>query len=121
MLQCSTVDISRFAQLHDIGKINVGEIIRLPRKLTNDEFNCVKKHTTYGGEMVAGLTGLEMAFNITLEHHEKWDGSGYPNGKKGDEISFEARIVAIADVFDALVSARPYKEAFSYNKAFQIF
>ena len=92
-------DISQFAQLHDIGKINVAEIIRLPRKLTDEEFNSMKKHTLYGGEMVAGLDGLEMAFNIALEHHEKWDGSGYPEGKKKDEVSLEARIVAIADVF----------------------
>ena len=114
-------DISQFAQLHDIGKINVAEIIRLPRKLTNDEFNIIKKHTTFGGEMVAGLTGLEMAFNIALEHHEKWDGSGYPEGKKKDEISLEGRIVAIVDVFDALVSVRPYKDAFDYNRTFEIF
>jgi HD-GYP domain-containing protein (c-di-GMP phosphodiesterase class II) len=124
MIECEekfVKDISKFAQLHDIGKIKVAEIIRLPRTLTDDEFNSMKKHTLYGGEMVVGLDGLEMAFNIALEHHEKWDGSGYPDGKKTDEISLEARIVAIADVFDALVSARPYKEAFDYNKTFQIF
>jgi HD-GYP domain-containing protein (c-di-GMP phosphodiesterase class II) len=114
-------DISEFAQLHDIGKINVAEIIKLPRKLTSDEFNFMKKHTTYGAEMVAGLDGLEMAYYMALEHHEKWDGSGYPKGKKKDDISLEARIVAIADVFDALVSARPYKDAFDYKKTFEIF
>ncbi len=117
----SIEDIAQFAQLHDIGKINVAEIIRLPRKLTNIEFSIVKKHTIYGGEMVAGLAGLEMAFNIALEHHEKYDGSGYPHGKKKEDISFEARIVAITDVFDALVSARPYKEPFDYKKTFHIF
>ena len=114
-------DISQFAQLHDIGKIKVAEIIRLPRKLTEDEFNLVKKHTIYGGEMVAGLDGLEMPYNISLDHHEKWDGSGYPKGKKGDQISLAGRIVAITDVFDALVSLRPYKEAFDYNKTNEIF
>jgi HD-GYP domain-containing protein (c-di-GMP phosphodiesterase class II) len=114
-------DISKFAQLHDIGKIKVAEIIRLPRKLKIDEFNFMKKHSISGAEMVAGLDGLEMAYYIALEHHEKWDGSGYPKGKKKDKISLEARIVAIADVFDALVSARPYKDAFDYNRTFQIF
>jgi len=114
-------DISQFAQLHDIGKIKVADIVRLPRKLTDDEFNIIKKHTIYGGEIVVGLAGLEMAYNIVLEHHEKWDGSGYPHGKENDEISLEARIVAIVDAFDALVSTRPYKEAIDYNRVFQIF
>lgn len=110
-------DISQFAQLHDIGKINVAEIIRLPRKLTNDEFNIIKQHTTYGGEMVAGLTGLKMAFNIALEHHEKWDGSGYPRGLRGEEIPLSARIFAIIDVWDALRSDRPYRKAWSDEEA----
>ena len=113
-------DISQFAQLHDIGKIKVADTIRLPRKLTPDEIVAMKMHTTYGGEMVAGLSGLEMAFNIASEHHERWDGTGYPEGKKEREISLEARIVAIADVFDALVSSRPYKEAFSYERTYEI-
>lgn len=114
-------DISKFGQLHDIGKIRVANIIKLPRKLTDDEFDLVKKHTVYGAEMVAGLDGLEMAYDITLDHHEKWDGSGYPEGKKGNDISFAGRVVAIADVFDALVSERPYKKAFSYEKTRKIF
>jgi HD-GYP domain-containing protein (c-di-GMP phosphodiesterase class II) len=114
-------DISQFAQLHDIGKINVADIFRLPRKLSPGEMNIVKNHAAYGGKMVKGLTGLEMAYNITHEHHEKWDGSGYPEGKQKEEISLEARIVAIADVFDALVSVRPYKKGFSYDRTRQIF
>lgn len=113
-------DISQFAQLHDIGKIKVSEIIRLPRKLTDEEFEKIKKHTLYGGKMVEGLAGLDMAYNIALEHHERWDGSGYPYGKCQKEIALEARIVNIADVFDALVSERPYKPAFTYETAFQI-
>jgi len=113
-------DIAQFAQLHDIGKIKVADTIRLPRKLTADEIVTMQKHTTYGGEMITGLSGLEMAYNIASEHHEKWDGSGYPLGKKGEEISLEARIVSIADVFDALVSARPYKQAFSYKRSYAI-
>jgi len=124
LLQCEQKfidDISRFAQLHDIGKIKVAETIRLPRKLTSAEIVTMKKHTIYGGEIVAGLTGLEMAFNIASEHHERWDGTGYPVGKKAEEISKEARIVAIADVFDALVSTRPYKPAFDYETTREIF
>ncbi|MBT3272582.1 MAG: HD domain-containing protein [Spirochaetales bacterium] len=110
-------DISRFAQLHDIGKIRVAEIIRLPRRLTAEEFDLVKGHAEFGASIVANLDGLEMAYNIALDHHEKWDGSGYPNGKKGTEISPEGRITAIVDVFDALVSDRAYKKAFSYKDA----
>jgi len=113
--------ISKFAQLHDIGKIQVADLIRLPRKLTDEEFDSIKKHTVYGAEMVDGLEGLEMACDIALDHHEKWDGSGYPYGKKGEEISFAGRIVAIVDVFDALVSVRPYKKAMNYQRAEEIF
>ncbi len=113
-------EISKYAQLHDIGKIKVAELIKLPRKLTADEYSEVKKHAIYGAEIVAGLDGLNVAYNIAIDHHEKWDGSGYPNGKKGKDISLEGRIVALADVFDALVSERPYKPAFDYNKSKQI-
>jgi len=111
-------DISKYAQLHDIGKIKVTETIRLPRKLTVEEFASVKKHTVYGAAIVSDLDGLEMAHNIAIDHHEKWDGNGYPNGKKAEEISLEGRIVAIVDVFDALVSERSYKPAYSYDVTF---
>jgi HD-GYP domain-containing protein (c-di-GMP phosphodiesterase class II) len=110
-------EIGTFAQLHDIGKIKIAEIIRIPRKLTDSVFEAVKKHPLSGGKIVKGLDGLEMAYDIILDHHEKWDGSGYPHRKSGEEISLAGRIVAIVDVFDALVSARPYKEAFDYQKA----
>ncbi|MEN8136289.1 MAG: HD domain-containing phosphohydrolase [Thermodesulfobacteriota bacterium] len=113
-------DISNYAQLHDIGKINVAGIIRLPRKLNDEELAEMRKHTVYGAQMVAGLAGLSMAHDIALDHHEKWDGTGYPNGKKGGEISLAGRIVALADVFDALVSERPYKPAYSYEQALEI-
>ncbi len=113
-------DISNYAQLHDIGKINISAIVRLPRKLTDIEFKEMQKHTIYGAGMVEGLEGLSMAYDIALDHHEKWDGSGYPHGKKKKEISLAGRIVSIADVFDALVSERPYKKAFSYEKTFKI-
>ncbi len=114
-------DISSFAQLHDIGKIKIAEIIRLPRQLTQEEFEEVKKHVHYGCVMVAGLDGLEMAYDIIQDHHERWDGSGYPAGKKEKEISFAGRIVAIVDVFDALVTARPYKKSFGYDLVRSIF
>ncbi len=110
-------DISRFAQLHDIGKIKIVELIRLPRKLTHEEYEEVKKHVYFGCLMVEGLDGLEMAHDIIQDHHERWDGSGYPAGKKRTEISLAGRIVALVDVFDALVTARPYKEAFDYREA----
>jgi response regulator RpfG family c-di-GMP phosphodiesterase len=111
-------DISKYAQLHDIGKIKVAEMIRLPRKLSTEEFTKVKKHAEYGAAMVSELDGLEMAHNIAIDHHKKYDGSGYPSGKVGEEISLEGRIVAIADVFDALVSERSYKPAYSYDVTF---
>ncbi|MCK4839357.1 MAG: HD domain-containing protein, partial [Desulfobulbaceae bacterium] len=98
----------------------VAEIVRLPRKLNGAELVEMQKHTDYGAQMVEGLAGLAMAYDIALDHHEKWDGAGYPKGKKGEEISLAGRIVAIADVFDALVSKRPYKPAFSYEQALAI-
>ncbi len=107
--------IASFAQLHDIGKIKIAQIIRLPRELTREEFSVVKKHPSFGGKMVKGLEGLEMAYDIIMDHHEKWDGSGYPRGKKAEEITLAGRIVGLVDVFDALVSSRPYKKSYDYD------
>lgn len=108
------------APMHDIGKIGIPDAILLkPGPLSEAEWETMKQHTTIGasilGEHASGL--LRMAASIALHHHEKWDGSGYPKGLAGNDIPIEARIVAVADVFDALTSARPYKPAWSVEDA----
>lgn len=116
------------APLHDIGKISVPEyILDKPGKLTPEEFEIMKTHTTDGAGIVERIMGdgsdcrdCVMAVEVALYHHEKWDGTGYPTGKKEYQIPLSARIMAIADVFDALTSERPYKEAYSIDKAVQI-
>jgi len=109
--------------LHDIGKIGIPDNILLkPAKLTNEEFEIMKTHTQIGYDMLNGFDNkyLKAGAIISLTHHEKFDGSGYPNGLKGDEIDIMGQIVAIADVFDALTSKRPYKEAWDIDKAFNL-
>ena len=104
------------APLHDLGKIAIPDaILGKPGKLTGEEFDQMKTHTTIGAEMLAGspFALVEMAEQIALTHHEKWDGSGYPSGLAGDAIPIAGRIVAVADVFDALTHSRPYKPAWS--------
>jgi putative two-component system response regulator len=104
------------APLHDVGKIAIPDAILGKRgKLTVDEFDEMKTHTTIGAQMLTGsaFALLEMAEQIALTHHEKWDGSGYPAGLAGDAIPIVGRIVAVADVFDALTHSRPYKPAWS--------
>lgn len=116
------------APLHDIGKIAVSDtILQKPGKLTQEEFEAMKEHTTAGGRIVAEvLKGIEekgyidIASQVAACHHEKWDGSGYPNGLRGEEIPLGARIMAVADVFDALVSRRCYKAAMPVNQAFEV-
>lgn len=108
------------APMHDIGKIGIPDAILLkPGPLSEAEWETMKQHTTIGasilGEHASGL--LRMAASIALHHHEKWDGSGYPKGLAGNDIPIEARIVAVADVFDALTSERPYKPAWSVEDA----
>jgi HD-GYP domain-containing protein (c-di-GMP phosphodiesterase class II) len=108
------------APLHDVGKIGIPDGILLkPGRLTHDEFEHMKTHTTLGARMLAGrgLPLLEMAEEIALTHHERWDGSGYPAGLGGAAIPLVGRIVAVADVFDALTHSRPYKEAWSLRDA----
>ncbi|MDL1969952.1 MAG: response regulator [Candidatus Desulfofervidaceae bacterium] len=100
------------APMHDIGKIGIPDVILLkPGKLTQEEFEIIKLHTLIGAEILSGtdLPLLEKAKETALTHHEKWDGTGYPRGLKGEEIPLSGRIMAIADVFDALTSKRVYK------------
>lgn len=116
------------APMHDIGKIAVSDaILQKPGRLTSEEFTAMKEHTTAGGRIIAEVMGgieekeyIDIAVQIAEGHHEKWDGSGYPKGIKGKDIPLCARIMAVADVFDALVSKRCYKEAMPVEKAFSI-
>jgi len=108
---------------HDIGKVGIrDEILLKPAKLTDEEFEIMKTHSTIGYEILKDTKGkyLQLGASIALYHHEKYDGSGYPHGLKGEDIPIEARIVAVADVFDALVSKRPYKKAWSYEDAIEL-
>jgi len=107
--------------LHDVGKIGISDTILLkPGKLTADEFYIMQKHVEIGLEMTSDIAWLKEAQKVIHYHHEKYDGSGYPSGLKGKHIPLEARIFALVDVFDALTSKRPYKEAFSLEKALEI-
>ncbi|MCB4437103.1 two-component system response regulator [Alteromonas sp. McT4-15] len=108
------------APMHDIGKIGIADSIMLkPGKLTEEEFALMKHHPEIGAEIIGDCGDsllLNVAKSVSLTHHEKWDGSGYPRGLSGEDIPIEGRICAIADVFDALTSKRPYKEAWSIEK-----
>lgn len=111
------------APMHDIGKIGIPDKILLkPAKLDPDEWVIMRQHTIFGGKILEGSdTGfIRLGEMAALTHHEKWDGKGYPKGLKGKEIPLVGRIVAIADVFDALTSKRPYKEPFSLEKSYEI-
>jgi putative two-component system response regulator len=121
-------NIIKAAPMHDLGKITVDDaILRKPGPFTEEEFNIMKTHTVEGTRIVHEiLKGTDddefrvIAENIAHYHHENWDGSGYPDGLKGEEIPLEARIMAIIDVYDALVSRRAYKEKMSFKKANEI-
>jgi putative two-component system response regulator len=118
------VEIIRFASpLHDVGKMGTPDnILFKPGKHTTEEFKIMKQHTIFGGHILANSTSklLQAGEVIALSHHEKWDGSGYPNGLSEEDIHPWGRICAVADVFDALLSKRPYKEAFSKEKTLEI-
>jgi len=116
------------SQLHDVGKIAIKDsILQKPAKLSPEEFDEMKTHTTFGIKVIERIqentteaTFLEYAKIFASTHHEKWDGSGYPAGLKGDEIPLQGRLMAIADVYDALISERPYKKPFSHEEAVDI-
>jgi len=120
--------ISLASILHDIGKVGIPEKILLkPSKLTDDEWKIVKKHPVIGGEILqkaaeklSGRNYLSISAEIALCHHEKFDGSGYPNGLRGSEIPLSARIVAVVDVYDALISKRPYKNSLTHDVVVEI-
>jgi len=120
--------IVKSAPLHDIGKVGIPDHILLkPGKLTATEFTVIKRHTTCGWralqvaqDRVGVNTFLQIAADLAYAHHEKWDGSGYPRGLKAEDIPFCGRLMAIADVYDALISRRSYKEPFSHEKAVHI-
>ena len=121
-------DIYNTSVLHDIGKVGIPDAILLkPGKLTLEEFDVMKTHTEIGGRALAKvyesnptISYLEMATDIVLHHHEKWNGLGYPRGLREEEISLAARITTFADIFDALMSRRTYKDAFSKDETLKI-
>ena len=103
--------------MHDVGKIHTPDhILQAEHHLSGDEFAVIKRHCTDGERMLGEARFFETARAIAREHHERWDGKGYPDGKSGTEISIAARIVAVADVFDALTTKRPYKDAWSADE-----
>lgn len=103
--------------LHDVGKIQTpDDILGAPHELSVDQFDVIKQHCIDGEAMLGGANFFSTGRAVARQHHERWDGTGYPDGKRGEEISLAARIVAVADVFDALTSKRPYKEAWSSDR-----
>lgn len=121
-------NLYKAAPMHDIGKIVISDLIlKKPGKLTQEEFDQMKRHAPEGGRIIKEILEnsdddlyKKLAIEIATSHHEKWDGTGYPDHLAGDEIPLSARLMAIADVFDALVTSRCYKEAYSIDEAFKI-
>ena len=122
-------EVINSAPLHDVGKIKVSDVIlNKPGRLTDEEFKTMQSHTRAGGEIIdkaIAVVGEESDYlteakNLAFYHHEKWNGKGYPTGLAGEDIPLSARVMAVADVFDALVSRRSYKDPFTVDQAFEI-
>ena len=127
LIMSNPVTISQAAPLHDVGKIGIPDHILLkPGRLTSEEFKIIETHAIIGSEMIATMMSekhddyLQHCYDIARHHHERWDGKGYPDGLSGEEIPLAARIVALVDVYDALVSERCYKESMSHEDAMDI-
>ena len=120
MDESKLIHIRRGALLHDIGKLGIPDsILFKPGKLTGEEWEIMQKHPEYAYEMLASIHYLKPALPIPYLHHEKWDGTGYPLGLRGEQIPLEARIFAVVDVWDALRSDRPYRKAWSVEKTLE--
>jgi len=118
-IELSKIEVASL--LHDIGMIGVPEyILHKSEKLTNEEYEKIKKHVEYGINILGSIKQLSSVVSIIKCHHERYDGSGYPYGLKGEEIPIGARIIALADTFDALVSARAYRNSMSLEKAIEL-
>ncbi len=120
-------EFTRVSPLHDIGKVAIPDsILHKPGKLTEEEFEVMKTHSTIGGELLKEIytktqsAYLKTAYEVAMYHHERYDGTGYPEGLQGESIPIVARIIALADVYDAMTSERCYKQAFSHEKAKKI-
>jgi len=129
LLAENVLSLIKASALHDIGKIGISDSILLkPGKLTPDEFNVIKTHTTIGSQIIDSIAAslpdndmyLKYAKDICHYHHERWDGTGYPTGLKGEEIPLSARIISVVDVYDALVSPRCYKGAYPHDVSLEI-
>ena len=104
--------------LHDIGKVGIPDDVLLkPGPLDHDEFDLIRTHPSAGAELIDGISAFRSAVSCVLHHHERWDGTGYPDRLAGDEIPLEARILAVADAYDAMTSTRPYRSALAPNDA----
>ena len=117
----SCEDLKKAALLHDIGKIGIPDrILNKPEKLTDEEYGIMKSHVTKGAEILKSFTIVDHVEEGALYHHERYDGKGYPDGLKGEEIPISAQIVSVADVYDALTSERVYKKAVPHEKVLEM-
>jgi putative two-component system response regulator len=123
-----TASLIQSAELHDVGKISIPDsVLNKPARLTDEEFEVMKTHTENGKKAIMQIIAkvdesefLHQAALMAYTHHERWDGKGYPQGLAGEQIPLHGRLMAIADVYDALISERPYKKAFTHEEALRI-